>query len=115
MRTQGLCVARVRSMHSRPMLSLGSSSVCMSSRSGTSSAHAADPADCQYLQLGIMCSVVSVCKLELRCAMHLQMDPSWTDVGSGWFLDRIDVTAPDDSKLSFPMQYMDWEKRCRRL
>ena len=30
------------------------------------------------------------------------MEPSWTDVGSGWFLDRVEVNGPGDQKLTFP-------------
>lgn len=30
------------------------------------------------------------------------MEPNWSDVGSGWFLERIDVKGPGDQRLSFP-------------
>lgn len=30
------------------------------------------------------------------------MEPSITEVGSGWFLDRVDVTGPTGDKISFP-------------
>ena len=31
-----------------------------------------------------------------------QCQPSVTDTGSGWFLDKIDVTAPDGQHVTFP-------------
>lgn len=39
---------------------------------------------------------------DLRRVYVQQMEPSITEVGSGWFLDRVDVTGPTGDKISFP-------------